>query len=123
MDLLTVVLHELGHVAGLEDETPRTTHPGDVMLGILDVGVRRLPDASHTFRFLDNQFDALMARLPDEKEDDPVLLRQYRRELDSLLSQIGRHRAAVRATRPAAELDALDSYFSTLEDRRELLWG
>ena len=75
MDLLTVVLHELGHVAGFADETPRSTHPGDVMLGILDVGTRRLPDESHAFRFLSQKVDALMARLSDERPTDPSLLR------------------------------------------------
>jgi hypothetical protein len=38
IDLLTVVEHELGHVAGLSDADPLTS---DVMNGILGVGVRR----------------------------------------------------------------------------------
>jgi len=40
MDLLTVVTHELGHVAGLKD---LTADQDDVMGGALTVGVRRIP--------------------------------------------------------------------------------
>ncbi|TVQ41146.1 MAG: hypothetical protein EA356_00550 [Geminicoccaceae bacterium] len=39
MDLLSVVLHEPGHVMGLEHED--ATHHGDVMSHVLDVGQRR----------------------------------------------------------------------------------
>ncbi len=41
MDLLTVVMHELGHVLGLEDLDP-DTH--DLMSETLDAGVRQLVD-------------------------------------------------------------------------------
>jgi hypothetical protein len=41
MDLLTVVMHELGHVLGLEDLDP-DTH--DLMSETLDAGVRQLAD-------------------------------------------------------------------------------
>ena len=41
MDLLTVVLHELGHVLGLPDD-----HSGGVMDGMLSQGVRRIPTLS-----------------------------------------------------------------------------
>ncbi len=40
-DLLSVVIHELGHVLGLEDIAA-----GDVMTGVLQLGMRRSPDAS-----------------------------------------------------------------------------
>jgi hypothetical protein len=43
MDLLTVVEHELGSVAGLKDLDPFTT---DLMSGQLAVGVRRVPTAA-----------------------------------------------------------------------------
>jgi hypothetical protein len=42
MDLLTVVEHELGHVIGLE----HNDEPGDVMNHDLNLGERRLPDAT-----------------------------------------------------------------------------
>ena len=42
IDLLTVVEHELGHIAGLSDSDAL---PDDIMDGVLDVGVRRI--ASH----------------------------------------------------------------------------
>jgi uncharacterized repeat protein (TIGR01451 family) len=42
MDLLTVVLHELGHVIGLPDLDPRTD-PHGLMSETLDPGTRRLP--------------------------------------------------------------------------------
>jgi len=49
MDLLTVVMHELGHVLGLEDLDP-DTH--DLMSETLDAGVRGicLPDPSRPCR-------------------------------------------------------------------------
>lgn len=42
IDLLTTVVHELGHILGLPDLDPRQ-HPNNVMSGILELGVRRLP--------------------------------------------------------------------------------
>jgi microcystin-dependent protein len=44
-DLLTVVMHELGHVAGYAD-LASTTPPNELMTGSLSTGLRRLPDAS-----------------------------------------------------------------------------
>lgn len=41
IDLLTVVLHELGHVLGLEDLDPED-NPDDLMNPTLNTGVRRL---------------------------------------------------------------------------------
>jgi hypothetical protein len=46
IDLLTVVMHELGHVLGLSDEDTIThTH---LMSATLDTGVRRLPETLPT---------------------------------------------------------------------------
>ncbi len=45
MDLLTVVMHELGHVLGLED-VDTAEHPGDLMDEELSPGIRRLPGSS-----------------------------------------------------------------------------
>jgi len=45
MDLLTVVMHELGHVVGLNDVNT-AAHPFDLMATDLAAGVRRLPDGS-----------------------------------------------------------------------------
>jgi hypothetical protein len=42
MDLLTVVMHELGHIAGLDD-LDATGGPEQLMTGLLATGVRRLP--------------------------------------------------------------------------------
>jgi hypothetical protein len=42
MDLLTVVMHELGHVFGLED-LDSEIHGHDLMTGAISVGIRRLP--------------------------------------------------------------------------------
>ena len=43
MDLLTVVMHELGHVLGLGDLDPQT-NPGELMDGQLAAGLRRVPE-------------------------------------------------------------------------------
>ena len=43
MDLLTVVMHEQGHVLGLKDLDPES-HPNDLMSETLDAGVRQLAD-------------------------------------------------------------------------------
>jgi hypothetical protein len=44
MDLLTVVMHEMGHELGLPDFDPQTDS-NSLMNGLLDAGVRRLPSA------------------------------------------------------------------------------
>lgn len=41
MDRLTVVLHEMGHVLGLEDDDP-AAFPSDLMATALGTGIRRL---------------------------------------------------------------------------------
>jgi hypothetical protein len=45
MDLLTVVMHELGHVLGLPDDSDLTS-AGDLMDETLATGTRRLPSAA-----------------------------------------------------------------------------
>ncbi len=42
MDLLTVLLHELGHIAGLDD-LDAASIPDGLMTELLSAGVRRLP--------------------------------------------------------------------------------
>ena len=44
MDLLTVLMHEYGHVLGLPD-VDALLQPADLMANTLDVGVRRNPGA------------------------------------------------------------------------------
>ena len=43
MDLMTVVLHEMGHVAGYSDVSTQS-HPNNLMDLTLGVGVRRIAD-------------------------------------------------------------------------------
>jgi hypothetical protein len=45
MDLLTVIMHEMGHLLGHEDLDSQAS-PYDLMSAELPVGVRRLPDSS-----------------------------------------------------------------------------
>jgi hypothetical protein len=44
MDLLTVIMHEMGHFLGCEDLNPQTS-PYDLMSADLTVGTRRLPQS------------------------------------------------------------------------------
>ena len=44
MDLLTVIMHELGHLLGHPDLSPQT-FPDDLMSSSLSAGLRRLPDS------------------------------------------------------------------------------
>jgi hypothetical protein len=44
MDLLTVVMHEIGHAIGLDD----AENPGRLMDDAVDLGTRRVPDAADT---------------------------------------------------------------------------
>ncbi|MCA9072157.1 MAG: hypothetical protein KDA84_24685, partial [Planctomycetaceae bacterium] len=62
VDLLTVILHELGHHLGLEDLDP-ATHPHELMAGYLTPGERRLPtqQAVETLFSGDELFDRLLA--------------------------------------------------------------
>src|SRR5439155_1830371 len=45
MDLLTVVMHELGHVLG-HDDLPVATHPHELMTEDIPTGARRAPPAA-----------------------------------------------------------------------------
>ena len=53
-DLLTVVMHELGHTLGLNDLDPATS-PTDLMAETLATGVRRLPSAQDVATRVGNQ--------------------------------------------------------------------
>ena len=53
IDLLSTVLHELGHAMGLGDLDP-VLHPDEVMAGTLDKGVRRSPG----IQAVDSVFDS-----------------------------------------------------------------
>ena len=75
-DLLTVVMHELGHVLGLNDLNP-AEFPADLMAETLATGVRRLPSARDVAMVLAVQTvgerTALPAGTPDAALVDLVL--------------------------------------------------
>ena len=54
IDLLTTVMHELGHALGLD----HSHEPGDVMDDAIDVGIRRLPDADDAAQAAPGSADA-----------------------------------------------------------------
>ena len=67
MDLLTALMHEMGHVLGLDHDS---ANPHDVMADALAVGERRLPSADDTVGVVDatHQLDQIYAAA------DPVIL-------------------------------------------------
>jgi Ca2+-binding RTX toxin-like protein len=73
MDLLTVVMHELGHVFGYGDMEPET-NDAEIMNATLNEGVRYLPE--DTFTGNDNQNNDNLVSLdmtPDESTADEAL--------------------------------------------------
>ncbi|MBV9122167.1 MAG: Ig-like domain repeat protein, partial [Planctomycetes bacterium] len=71
MDLLTVVLHELGHELGLPDLDP-AAHPFDLMDGQLALGVRREPgygEATSAAALLEKWFAGRAGTPPGQGED------------------------------------------------------
>ncbi len=69
-DLLTVVLHELGHTLGLSDLDPITSS-ADLMAETLATGVRRLPSAEDVARVIAGEAaspPAAMTRVPTRVE-------------------------------------------------------
>ncbi|MEJ2168026.1 MAG: hypothetical protein P8X90_21090, partial [Desulfobacterales bacterium] len=73
MDLLTVVMHELGHVFGYQDMDPETNDV-EIMNETLDEGVRYLLEGTFTEQVHDN-LDSLisMDMTPDEDAADEAL--------------------------------------------------
>jgi hypothetical protein len=66
MDLLTVVMHELGHVFGYQDMDPETNDV-EIMNQTLDEGVRYLPEGTFTEQVHDNSDSLIsMDMTPDE---------------------------------------------------------
>jgi hypothetical protein len=73
MDLLTVVMHELGHVLGFQDTDPKTNDV-EVMNETLDEGVRYLPEGAFTGQN-QNSSDTLISMdfTPDESAAEDTL--------------------------------------------------
>jgi hypothetical protein len=73
MDLLTVVMHELGHVFGYQDMDPET-NDAEIMSATLDEGVRYLPEGTFTDQ-TQNDADSLISldMTPDENEAEETL--------------------------------------------------
>jgi hypothetical protein len=73
MDLLTVVMHELGHVFGYRDMDP-DTNDTEIMNETLDEGVRYLPEGTFTDQTPDNSDSLISMDLtPDETVADEAL--------------------------------------------------
>ena len=73
MDLLTVVMHELGHVFGYQDMDPET-NDAEIMNGTLDEGVRYLPEGTFTEQVHDNSDSLISVDLtPDEDIADEAM--------------------------------------------------
>ncbi len=71
-DLLTVVMHELGHVFGFGDLDP-VTNPDDLMAATLDTGVRHLPGNNGTGQSHESKPSLVAMDLtPDETDDDAM---------------------------------------------------
>ena len=73
MDLLTVVMHELGHVFGYQDMDPET-NDAEVMNATLDEGVRYLPEGTFVNQTPDNSDSLISMDLtPDEDAANEAL--------------------------------------------------
>jgi hypothetical protein len=73
MDLLTVVMHELGHVFGYQDMDP-DTNDAEIMNETLDEGVRYLPEDTFTGQVQSNSEDLISLDLtPDESLTEDYL--------------------------------------------------
>jgi hypothetical protein len=73
MDLLTVVMHELGHVFGYQDMDPET-NDAEIMNESLDEGVRYLPEDTFTDNDNHNSDNLVsMDMTPDESAADEAL--------------------------------------------------
>ncbi len=62
MDLLTVIMHEMGHFLGYQDLDPQVS-PYDLMSSSLAAGVRRLPDSVAAQSSSAQATDAVLAAL------------------------------------------------------------
>ncbi len=73
MDLLTVVMHELGHVFGYQDMDPETNDT-EIMNETLDEGVRYLPEDTFAGQAQDNSESLISLDLtPDESTAEDTL--------------------------------------------------
>lgn len=71
MDLLTAVMHELGHVFGFEDLNPET-NPDELMSTTLDTGERRLLGNNGSGQAHDSSTNLVAMDLtPDEDDANP----------------------------------------------------
>jgi hypothetical protein len=80
VDLLTVVMHELGHLAGLDD-LPHAIEPHAVMAESLDPGVRRMPSAGAWSDAVDHVWGesfAYLTTISDSTSKPPLPRDRYR---------------------------------------------
>jgi hypothetical protein len=75
MDLLTVVMHELGHVLGFEDLDPKAH---DLMSGALDIGVRHIVGDSSN-QTTEDSASLVVMNSEDTETSVPTIMEQAQR--------------------------------------------
>lgn len=122
MDLFTIVLHELGHIAGLEDIDPSESM-NDLMSETIDTGIRRLPTEEHRLRYeaVKNRKRPIVKQPVDVPAAAASRWAYHQRHSTSkLIDEVDYFKSLPPAERQYAEPTTIDRIFAAIKLEREL---